>query len=188
MTIAIIVGALIVCALGLILTFNSLVGLRNQVLNAFRQIDVQLKRRYDLIPNLVNSVKGEMKFEQETLERVVKARAAAVTANQSGNIADMGKKEGELSMALGRLMMLTENYPNLKANDSVKSLMEELTNTENKVAFSRQFYNDLATRFNTKQQVFPTNMVAGMMGFKPSDLFEIPADQAAQREAPKVEL
>ena len=182
------VAAIVIMLAWLIFTFNSLIGLRNQVANAFKQIDVQLKRRYDLIPNLVNAVKGEMKFEKETLERVISARAQAVSANAGGNVADMSKKEGELSMALGRLFALAENYPNLKANDAVRSLMEELTSTENKIAFSRQFYNDIVTAFNTKQQVFPNNMIAAMLGFMPGDLFEIPQDSKAEREAPKVDL
>jgi len=184
----VIIVILVVAAAWLILTFNSLVGLKNQVLNAFRQIDVQLKRRHDLIPNLVNSVKGEMKFEQETLERVIAARAGAVSAGAGGNVAEMAKKEGELTQALGKLFALTENYPNLKASEAVKSLMEELTSTENRVSFSRQLYNDLATSFNIKQQVFPNNLIAAGMGFKPADLFEIPAGQEAERLVPKVEL
>jgi len=186
MTILLVVLGLV--AVWLVFTFNSLVGLRNDALNAFRQIDVQLKRRHDLIPNLVNSVKGEMKFEQETLQKVIAARAGAVSAGTGGNITEMAKKEGELSSALGRLFALSENYPNLKANDAVRSLMEELSSTENKVSFSRQLYNDVVTKFNTKQQVFPNNILAPMFGFKPSDLFEIPAEQSAQREVPKVEL
>ena len=187
MTIAIIVGVLIVCALALIFTFNSLVGLRNQVLNAFRQIDVQLKRRYDLIPNLVNSVKGEMKFEQSTLEKVIQARAAAMTAVGSGNMQDIMAKEGALTQTLGKLMALAENYPNLKANDSVKTLMEELTHTENQIGFARQFYNDITTKFNTQQQLFPNNVFASLLGFSAAELFEVPRD-SQEREAPKVDL
>lgn len=180
---------LIAAAAGwLIFTFNALVSLRNQVLNAFRQIDVQLKRRHDLIPNLVNAVKGEMKFEKETLEKVVKARANAVSAEGSGNVADIAGREGVLTQALGRLFAVAENYPNLKANDSVKSLMEELSHTENQVGFARQFYNDITTRFNTRQQTFPNNIFASALGFSPSELFEIPSDRAAEREVPKVEL
>jgi len=185
MTAALIVIA--VLALWLVFAFNKLVSLRNQVLNAFRQIDVQLKRRYDLIPNLVNSVKGEMKFEQETLEKVIKARNSAAAANAAGNIAQMGKSEGELSAVLTRFMALSENYPTLKANETVTKLMEELTSTENKIAFARQLYNDLVTSFNTAQQVFPNNLFAAAFGFKPADLFEIP-ENAAERVAPKVEL
>jgi len=167
--------------------FNGLVGLRNQVANAFRQIDVQLKRRHDLIPNLVESVRGEMKFEKETLERVIQARAAAVTAGQGGNTGDILAKEGMLTQALGRLMAVSENYPNLKANDGVRSLMEELTHTENQIGFARQFYNDVVTKFNTGQQVFPANMFAAMLGFSPAVLWELPAD-SVERETPKVNL
>lgn len=178
---------LLVLGAWLVMIFNGLVQLRNQVENAFRQIDVQLKRRHDLIPNLVESVKGEMKFEKETLERVIQARAAAVSAGQGGNHGDMLAKEGMLTQALGRLIALSENYPNLKANESVKNLMEELTHTENQIGFSRQFYNDVVTKFNTKQQVFPTNMFASMLGFTPSSLWELPAD-SPERENVKVNL
>ncbi|MBI5743594.1 MAG: LemA family protein [Elusimicrobia bacterium] len=181
--------AIVLLVLGgwVVVTFNGLVKLRNQVQNAFRQIDVQLKRRHDLIPNLVESVRGEMKFEKETLERVIQARAAAVSAGQGGNMNDVLAKEGMLTQALGRLIALTENYPNLKANDSVHKLMEELTHTENQIGFSRQFYNDVVTRFNTDQQVFPTNMFSAMLGFSPATLWELPAD-SPERENVKVNL
>ena len=185
MTILVIV--LLVLGGWLALTFNGLVKLRNQVANAFRQIDVQLKRRHDLIPNLVESVRGEMKFEKETLERVIQARAAAVTAGQGGNMNEILAKEGQLTQALGRLFAVSENYPNLKANDSVKKLMEELTHTENQIGFSRQFYNDVVTKFNTRQQVFPTNLFASMLGFTASALWELPAD-SPERQTPKVDL
>lgn len=183
----ILLGVIGVVVLWLILTFNKLISLRNQVANALKQIDVQLKRRHDLIPNLVNAVKGEMKFEQTTLEKVIQARAGAVSAAGHG-VKEIAEKEGVLTQALGRLFALAENYPNLKANEAVRTLMEELSHTENQVGFSRQLYNDLVTRFNTAQQVFPTNLFARMLGFGPSDLFEIPAGQAAEREVPKVEL
>ncbi len=183
----VLVVVLLALAAWVIFTFNGLVRLRNQVANAFRQIDVQLKRRHDLIPNLVESVKGEMKFEKETLERVVQARAAAVSAGQGGNMNEILAKEGQLTQALGRLFALSENYPNLKANETVKSLMEEVTHTENQIGFSRQFYNDVVTKFNTAQQVFPTNLFAGVMGFIPSQLWELPQD-SAERETPKVDL
>jgi len=178
---------LLLLAAWLIFTFNGLVGLRNQVANAFRQIDVQLKRRHDLIPNLVESVKGEMKFERETLERVIQARTAAVAAGQGGNMNEIMAKEGALTQALGKLIALSENYPNLKANESVKTLMEELTHTENQISFARQFYNDIVTKFNTKQQVFPTNMFAALLGFSPATLWELPAD-SPERENVKVNL
>jgi LemA protein len=170
-----------------VMIFNGLVGLRNQVANAFRQIDVQLKRRHDLIPNLVESVKGEMKFEKETLERVVQARNAAISAGQGGNMNEVLAKEGQLTQALGRLIALSENYPNLKAVETVKPLMEELTHTENQIGFSRQLYNDVVTKYNTKQQVFPAVMFAAMMGFSPSALWELPTD-SPDRENVKVNL
>jgi LemA protein len=163
--------------------YNRLIGLRNQVLNGWRQIDVQLKRRHDLIPNLVNTVRGAMEFERDTLTQVMEARARAVSATGP---ADAGRKEGELSQALGRLFAVAENYPNLKANDNVKMLQEELTATENKVGFARQFYNDISTRFNTSQQTFPSNIFASMLGFKPAELFEV--TDAAERQVPAVDL
>jgi len=169
--------------LWVIAKYNGLITLKNQVTNGWKQIDVQLKRRHDLIPNLVNTVKGYMQFEQETLEKVIKARNAAASAT---GIADSAAKEGELTSALSRLFALAENYPNLKANENVKQLQEELASTENKISFARQFYNDIATRFNIAQQVFPGNLVAGIFGFQASELFEV--KEAAEREAPTVDL
>jgi LemA protein len=163
--------------------YNNLVALKNQVANAWKQIDVQLKRRHDLIPNLVSSVKGEMKFEQETLEKVIQARNSAVAAKGVHDVAD---KENVLTQALGRLFALAEAYPQLKANESVKTLMEELASTENKIGFARQFYNDIATRFNTAQQVFPDSFVAKAFNFQPVELWEI--TDAAERAVPKVDL
>jgi len=164
-------------------SYNSLVGMRNQVLNGWRQIDVQLKRRHDLIPNVVNAVRGSMDFERETLTAVMEARAKALTATGP---ADAALKEGQLTQALGRLIAVAENYPTLKSNDNVKMLQEELSATENKVGFARQFYNDIATKFNTAQQVFPANLFAATFGFKPSELFEI--SEAADRAVPVVDL
>ncbi len=172
-----------VVVLWAVASYNRLVGLRNQTLNGWKQIDVQLKRRHDLIPNLVNAVRGSMDFERDTLTAVMEARAKAQSATGP---ADAAQKEGQLSQALGRLFALAENYPTLKSNDNVKMLQEELTATENKVGFARQFYNDIATKFNTAQQVFPTNIFAGMFGFKPSELFEV--TDAADREVPTVDL
>jgi LemA protein len=166
-----------------IVSYNNLVGMRNQVLNGWRQIDVQLKRRHDLIPNLVSAVRGSMDFERDTLTSVMEARAKALTASGP---ADAAQKEGQLSQALGRLLAVAENYPTLKSNDSVKMLQEELSSTENKVGFARQFYNDIATRFNTAQQVFPATLVASTLGFKPAELFEI--TEQADREVPVVDL
>ena len=175
--------AAVVVVLWLVINYNSLVGLRNQVLNGWRQIDVQLKRRHDLIPNLVNAVRGSMDFERDTLTAVMDARAKALTATGP---ADAAQKEGQLTQALGRLLAVAENYPVLKSNDNVKMLQEELSATENKVGFARQFYNDIATRFNTAQQVFPTNLFAGMLGFRPAELFEI--TETADRAVPTVDL
>ena len=166
-----------------IASYNRLIGMRNQVLNGWRQIDVQLKRRHDLIPNLVNAVRGSMDFERDTLTAVMEARAKALTATGP---ADAAQKEGQLSVALGRLLAVAENYPNLKSNDNVKMLQEELSATENKVGFARQFYNDIATSFNTAQQVFPTSIFAGTLGFKPAELFEI--TEVADRAVPTVDL
>ena len=175
-----IVALLVVWAIA---SYNRLIGMRNQVLNGWRQIDVQLKRRHDLIPNLVNAVRGSMDFERETLTSVMEARAKALTATGP---ADAAQKEGQLSQTLGRLLAVAENYPTLKSNENVKMLQEELSATENKVGFARQFYNDLATTFNTSQQVFPTNVFAGALGFKPAELFEI--TDATDRAVPTVDL
>src|SRR5437870_10361356 len=176
----VVVVALVVGALA---RYSRLVGLRNQVMNGWRQIDVQLKPRHDLIPNLVNAVRGSMDFERDTLTAVMEARAKAVAATGP---ADAAQKEGQLTQALGRLFAVAENYPNLKSNDNVKMLQEELSATENKVGFARQFYNDIATKFNTAQQVFPTTIFAAMFGFKPAELFEI--TDAADRAVPTVDL
>ena len=163
--------------------YNNLIGLKNQVINGWKQIDVQLKRRHDLIPNLIASVKGEMQFEQDTLEKVIAARNTAVAAR---GVADAADKENQLTQTLSRLFALAENYPNLKANESVKALMEELSSTENKIGFARQFYNDIATRFNIAQQVFPDSFIAQAFKFQPVELFEI--RDAGEREVPQVDL
>jgi LemA protein len=178
--IAIAVGVLV--ALWLITTYNGLVALKNQTGNAWRQIDVQLKRRHDLIPNLVNTVKGFMKYEEETLIKVVEARNAAMGAQ---GVAEASQAEMALTQSLGKLFALTEAYPDLKSNENVLQLQEELTGTENKIAFARQHYNDLVMRFNTAQGQFPTNVIAGLLGFKQSTFFEV--EQAA-RETPRVNL
>ncbi len=163
--------------------YNNLVSLKNQVANAWKQIDVQLKRRHDLIPNLIASVKGEMQFEQDTLEKVIAARNTAVAAR---GVADTAEKENQLTQTLSRLFALAENYPTLKANESVRALMEELSSTENKIGFARQFYNDIATRFNTAQQIFPDSFIAQTFKFQPVELYEI--RDAAEREVPRVDL
>jgi LemA protein len=180
----IIIGVIVV-VIGVFLwsSYNGLVGLRNQVKNAWAQIDVQLKRRYDLIPNLVETVKGYMKHERETLEAVTKARNLAQQASSAG-AGERAKAEGELSSALSRLLAVVERYPDLKANQNFLALQEELTSTENKISFSRQFYNDSALKFNNKTHMFPSNVVASMFGFKASEFFEVTL--AAEREAPKV--
>jgi LemA protein len=179
----IVLAVVIALVLGVVVSYNRLVGLRNQVANGWRQIDVQLKRRHDLIPNLVNAVRGAMDFEHDTLTAVIDARAKALTANGP---ADAALKEGQLTQALGRLLALAENYPALKANENVMLLQEELSATENTVGFARQFYDDMATKFNTAQHVFPTNILASVLGFRPSELFEI--TDAREREVPVVDF
>jgi LemA protein len=163
--------------------YNGLIALKNQVANAWKQIDVQLKRRHDLIPNLVNTVKGAMDFEKGTLEAVISARNKAVSAQ---GVAATAKAEGELTSALGRLFALTEAYPQLKATTNISQLQEELASTENKVAFARQLYNDVATQFNTKQAQFPTNLVAGLAGASPAELWQI--EDAAERAVPTIDF
>ena len=167
----------------LLLTYNGLVKLRNAVKNAWSQIDVQLKRRYDLIPNLVETVKGYAAHEKETFERVVQARQAGISAS---NVKDQAAAENMITGALRQLFALSEAYPDLKANQNFLALQEELASTENKIAFARQYYNDSVQEFNTRQQVFPANMVAGVFGFKPEEFFEIELE--AEREAPKVKF
>jgi LemA protein len=174
--------------------YNSLVTLRNRYKNAFSQIDVQLKRRYDLIPNLVETAKGYMRHERETLEAVINARNSAVTASQraailpgdSAAMNGLNLAESQLSGALGRLFALAEAYPDLKANQNLLALQEELTSTENKVAFARQAFNDAVTSYNTEIQKFPNNLVAGMAGFVPAQLFE--TESPKERETPRVAL
>ena len=187
---------IIIVAVGFwfISSYNSLVSLRNQVFNAWKQIDVQLKRRHDLIPNLVQTVKGAMNFERETLEAVVAARNNAIAATTgatmgaptSAQVQQTAAAEGQLTTALGRLFAVVEAYPDLKATGNVAQLQEELTSTENKIAFARQLYNDTATQYNTKQQQFPTSLVAGMAKASPAELWEI--TDAAERETPTVDL
>ena len=185
----VVVLLLVMWAVGI---YNRLVALRNRFRNAFAQIDVQLKRRYDLIPNLVETAKGYMKHERETLEAVINARNQAASAGQAAaqNPGDpsamksLGRAEGQLTGALGRLFALSESYPDLKANQNMLALQEELTSTENKVAFSRQAYNDAVMTYNTQREVFPNVIFAGMFNFQPAEFFEI--EDAGQREAPKV--
>jgi len=165
--------------------YNGLVGMRNGVKNAWAQIDVQLKRRHDLIPNLVETVKGYAEHERGTLDEVTKARNLAQSLASSGaGVAERAKAEGELSSVLSRLLAVVENYPNLKANQNFLALQEELTSTENKISFSRQYYNDSVLKYNNKIQMFPSNIVASMASFKASEFFEVKAPE--EREAPKV--
>ncbi|MEM7454357.1 MAG: LemA family protein [Planctomycetota bacterium] len=191
---ALIIGGvlLLLFVMFLVGIYNGLVTFRNRYKNAFSQIDVQLKRRHDLIPNLVNVAKGYMAHEKETLEAVIQARNQAISAQQaaSANPGDpssmrsMMQAESGLNGALGRLLMIAESYPDLKANENMMSLQEELTSTENKVAYARQGYNDAVTAYNNKREVFPAVAVAGMLGFKEAELLEVEKD--IEREAPNV--
>ena len=178
----ILIGLAALLALWLIVTFNGLVALKNQTANGWHQIDVQLKRRHDLIPNLVNTVKGFMQFEQDTLEKVIQARNAAVRAEGA---AAASEAEAVLTQSLGKLFALAEAYPELKSNENVLQLQEELSSTENKIAFARQHYNDLVMRFNTAQEQFPTTVFANVLGFKRAEFFEA---EAAARTTPVVDL
>jgi LemA protein len=186
---ALIIVVLVVFVIG---GYNSLVTLRNRYKNAFSQIDVQLKRRYDLIPNLVETAKAYMAHERGTLEAVITARNAAATANtraaqnpgDASAMKELSGAESALSGVMGRLFALAENYPDLKANTTMLSLMEELTSTENKVSFARQAYNDAVMAYNTRREVFPTNLIAGPFNFGPAELFVI--DKPEQKDAPKV--
>jgi LemA protein len=179
----VIIAIIVILIIAFIAIFNGLVRGRNQVKNAWSQIDVQLKRRHDLIPNLLEMVKGYMKYERATLEAVTKARTLAQQATSAGP-ADRGKVEGELSSALNRLLAVAERYPDLKASQNFLSLQEELASTENKISFSRQFYNDSVMQYNNQIQMFPSNVIAGMTGFKQSEFFEVTVPE--EKEAPKV--
>jgi LemA protein len=190
----VVLGIVVLFAMFVIGKYNGLVTLRNRFKNAWAQIDVQLKRRYDLIPNLVETAKGYLKHERGTLEAVIAARNSASSANTrvTANPGDaeamkaLMAAEGTLSGSLGRMFALAEAYPDLKANTSMNQLMEELTSTENKVSFARQSYNDSVMAYNTGREVFPTNIIAGMFNFAPAELFVV--DKAEQREAPKVQF
>jgi LemA protein len=177
--------------------YNGLVTARNAFKNAFAQIDVQLQRRFDLIPNLVETAKGYLSHERETLEAVIAARGAAMAGLSAAKaspgdpaaMAELASTQGMLNGALGRLLAVAEAYPDLKANQNMMQLTEELTSTENKVAFARQAFNDSVMAYNNRREVFPSSIVAGMFNFAPAALLEIPADQQAQvRAAPKVEF
>lgn len=170
--ILIIIAVIIIAIIGM---YNSLVTLRMQVQNAWSQIDVQLQRRFDLIPNFVETVKGYMSHEKDTLEKITALRTSWANATTVQDKADL---DNQLSASLKTIMAVSENYPDLKANENFMQLSEELRNTENKIAFSRQFYNDTTTNYNTKLQVFPSNIIANMFGFKPSDLFKTDSEEA----------
>jgi len=195
MLIVIVLGALALFAVFFVIGgYNKLVTLRNRFKNAWAQIDVQLKRRYDLIPNLVETAKGYLKHERGTLEAVIAARNAASSAStrvaaDPANPEAMKQliaAEGTLTGTLGRLFALSEAYPDLKANTTMNNLMEELTSTENKVAFARQAYNDSVMTYNTQREVFPSNLIAGIFNFTAAELFTV--EKAEQREAPKVQF
>jgi len=175
-------GALFLGAAWIVWTYNGLVALRLQVQNGWKQIDVQLKRRYDLIPNLIETVKGYMKYEQETLEKVIDARSKAMA---SSGVKETAEAQNLLTQTLGRLFALMENYPDLKANENVLRLQEELTTTENQLAFARQYYNDLVMRLNTKRETFPSNLIAGFFHFQPGEFFSVPE---AEKATPRVDL
>ncbi|MGH8427070.1 MAG: LemA family protein [Gammaproteobacteria bacterium] len=179
----IIIAIIILLVIFFIAQYNGLVNLRNETKNAWAQIDVQLKRRHDLIPNLVETVKGYMQHERGTLESVTQARTQAVNVS-GGTVAEQAQAENMLSKTLRSLFAVSENYPDLKANQNFLALQEELTSTENKISFARQFYNDAVMKLNNKIQMFPSNMVAGMFNFKQAESFEVEAP--AEREAPKV--
>lgn len=169
-----------------IVIYNSLVSLRAQVRNGWAQIDVQLKRRSDLVPNLVESVKGAMSHERETLENVIRLRNQAVSLQSGGPAAEHLKAEAALSGAIGKLFALMENYPQIKATQNIQALQEELTSTENRIGFARQHYNDVATQFNARIEQIPANFVASMAGMTASPLWAI--EDAAERAVPKVSL
>jgi LemA protein len=178
----IVVGAIVLLIVAVVVIYNSLVRLRNRVDNSWKQIDVQLKRRYDLIPNLVEVVKDYMSYEKEVLENVTKARSQAM---QATGPAEQGRAENMLTGALKSLFAVSENYPELKANQNVMSLQEELTSTENKIAFARQLYNDTVMTYNNKIQTVPSNIIAGAFSFNDREYFEVPEEE---KEAVKVDL
>ena len=196
-TLLILLAIIVVLAFWAMGIYNGLVTARNAFKNAFAQIDVQLQRRFDLIPNLVETVKGYITHERETLEAVTAARTAAMSGLAAAKaspgdpaaMAELASSQGVLNGALGRLMAVAEAYPDLKANQNMMQLSEELTSTENKVAFARQAFNDAVMAYNNRREVFPSSVVAGMFQFAPATLLEIPsADQAQVRAAPKVQF
>ena len=195
-SILILLALVVIVAVWVVGIYNALVTSRNAYKNAFAQIDVQLQRRFDLIPNLVETVKGYLTHERETLEAVIAARGAAVSglAAAKANPGDpaameqLAASQGQLNGALGRLLAVSEAYPDLKANQNMMQLTEELTSTENKVAFARQAYNDSVMAYNNRREIFPSSAVAGMFNFAAAALLEIPVERAEMREAPKVKF
>lgn len=184
----IVIIAIVAVAFWLVGAYNGLIALKFQTQNALKQIDVQLKRRHDLIPNLLEAVKGAMQFEKQTLQAVVEARnqALKVSGGDIQSVAKMAAAEQQLTGALGKLLAVVEAYPDLKATNNIGQLQEELTSTENKIGFARQLYNDTATQYNTRQHQFPTSLVAGLAGAMPAELWEITDD--AEKAVPKVDL
>jgi LemA protein len=183
MAFIVLIVIVVLIALWVMGMYNRLVGLKNQKDNGWKQIDVQLKRRHDLIPNLVNTVHGAMEYERDTLTAVMDARSRAMAATTP---ADASRKEGELTQAIGRLFAVAENYPQLRANENVKMLQEDLAGTENKIGFARQFYNDIATKYNIARETFPSNLIATSFNFAPAELFEI--TDSTERAVPTVDL
>ena len=193
MPLLVLLGIIVIIAIYFTSIYNNLIKLRNFYMNSFAQIDVQLKRRYDLIPNLVESTKGYLAHEKNTLDAVIKARntafdASKLAAANPGNAAAMTgltQAEGALSSVMGKLLAVVESYPDLKANQTISQLMEELTSTENKISFARQAYNDFVAEYNIKREIFPNNFVAGFYNFEPAKLLEA-VEKAEERVAPKV--
>jgi len=178
-----IIWILLILVVGwVVITYNGLVALKNQVQTAWQQIDVQLNRRYDLIPNLVETVKGYMKYEQDTLQKVIDARSKAMA---STGVKETAEAQNALTQSMGRIFALMENYPDLKADENVLRLQEELATTENQLAFARQYYNDLVMRFNTKREVFPSNLIASFFNFEARDFFTVPE---SAKSVPRVDL
>ena len=179
----VVLAGIVAVAVWLVGIYNTLVRLRNQVKNAWSQIDVQLKRRYDLVPNLIETARGYMQHERSTLENITNARSRAMNAQ---TVAEKSKAESALTDAVSKFLVTVENYPELKANQNFLALQEELSSTENKIAFARQNYNDQTLFYNNKVQMFPSNVMAGMFGFAQESYFQLP--DKAQAEAPKVKF
>ena len=182
----VLIGLIVLAAVSCFALYNSLVGMRNLVKNAWSQIDVQLKRRYDLIPNLVETAKGYMKHENETFVQVTEARAKAMAANSSSNVGEVSAAESQLGATLAKMLLTFENYPELKANQNFLALQEELASTENRIAFARQAYNDAVFGYNNRVEMFPSNIIAGMFNFTKADSFELKNEE--ERTSPQVKF